>query len=136
MHWAQNYLNKPWEIGARGPDKFDCWGLIYWIYKQHFNVELPLYPGVNAVNLKQVAQVITSESEDCDWIRLNVPQDNCVVAMSKNTKHLHHVGLYLDVDGGLILHALDAGNVIAQPLRDLSRFHWQRVEFFLHKDMS
>lgn len=135
MHFAQQYLSKKWEIGARGPDKFDCWGLVYWIYKQHFNVELPSYPCVDALNLKRVTQVVTSESEQKDWIKLREPNDNCVVALSKNTNHLHHVGMYLDIDGGLVLHALDGCNVIAQPLKDLARTGWLRVEFYKHRAM-
>lgn len=135
MHFAEQYLNKKWQAGARGPDTFDCWGLVYWIYKQHFNVELPSYPCVNALNLKQVTQVVTDESKDLEWFKLENAVDNCVVAMSKNTKHLHHVGLYLDVDGGLVLHALDERNVIAQPLRDLTRTGWRRVEFYKHRAM-
>lgn len=136
MHWAYKYLNKKWERGARGPDSFDCWGLIYCIYKEQFNVELPRYPCVDALNLKQVADVVTSESETQDWARLDKPDDNCVVALSKNIRHLHHVGLYLHIDGGIVLHALDAGNVIAQPLRDLSAHQWRRIEFYKHKAMK
>ena len=25
-------IGKPWKVGARGPNSFDCWGLITWAY--------------------------------------------------------------------------------------------------------
>ena len=27
-------LGKPWQVSARGPDSFDCWGFILWVYAQ------------------------------------------------------------------------------------------------------
>ena len=39
-HWATEYIGKPWERMARGPDTFDCWGLVYDIYKNKHGIEL------------------------------------------------------------------------------------------------
>lgn len=30
--WWNKYANKKFEIKGRGPDTFDCWGLLQWIY--------------------------------------------------------------------------------------------------------
>lgn len=135
-HWAEWYLERPWVIGARGPDAFDCWGLIYWIYKHQYDIELPAYPGVDAKNLSLVTKMITAGAEGSDWTQVDKPVEGCVVAMSKNTRRLHHVGLYLAIDKGCILHATDLGKVIAQPIQDLTRWGWRRVEFYTHKGMT
>lgn len=134
MHWAFQYLDKKWVKGGRGPDSFDCWGLVYWIYKTHLNQELPLYPTIDASDLVKVTEKITEYSTLPDWIPLDKPQDLCIVAMSKNIDTLHHVGLFLDIDGGLILHATPNAFVIAQTERDLVKWGYRRIEYYHYKD--
>lgn len=31
---VNEYIGKPYELGARGPDRFDCWGLVMDVYAQ------------------------------------------------------------------------------------------------------
>ena len=133
-HWAFDYLNKPWQIGARGPDYFDCWGLVYCVYRDIYGILLPSYPGVDAKNLLRVTRAITDGATDSNWVQIDQPVDGCVVALSKNKKVLHHVGLYLAIDSGCVLHATDAGSVIAQPLHDLHRLGWSRREYYTYKE--
>lgn len=135
-HWAFDYLGKPWLIGGRGPDTFDCWGLVYCIYRDHYGILLPSYPTITSKNLLAVTKYITNgaTSSDSDWVRLDNPVDGCVVALSKNNRILHHVGIYLTIDKGMVLHATDAGSVIAQPITDLKRWGWSRIEYYTHKD--
>ena len=133
-HWAYDYLNKPWLIGGRGPDNFDCWGLVYCIYRDRYGILLPAYPTITSKNMLAVTKAITSGAAESDWVKLKEPIDGCVVALSKNTKILHHVGIYLDIDRGVLLHATDAGAVIAQSMHDLNRFGWRRIEYYKHKD--
>lgn len=40
-HWSSAYVGKPWELGAEGPDAFDCWGLARWIQRVQYGRELP-----------------------------------------------------------------------------------------------
>jgi cell wall-associated NlpC family hydrolase len=41
VHLAMNLLGKPYQNGAKGPDAFDCSGLIYYIY-QKVSIALPV----------------------------------------------------------------------------------------------
>ena len=134
MEWALDYLNKPWTKGGRGPDTFDCWGLVYHIYKTHLGIMLPSYPNINASNLRQVRDTITNGALEETWNELDAPVNCCVVAMSKNTKSLHHVGIYLETDGGLILHSTPNACVIAQSERDLKKWGFQRIEYYQFKE--
>ena len=38
-------VGKPYKIGGRGPNAFDCWGLVRYVYKELLNIELPVYAG-------------------------------------------------------------------------------------------
>jgi len=41
VQYAISFLGKPYRIGAKGPDSFDCSGLIYYTYRK-FNITLPV----------------------------------------------------------------------------------------------
>ena len=113
MHWATQYIGRPWVSGARGPEAFDCWGLVRYVYGEHLNVLLPLYP----YNAKDVLKVSGTMRTDLatQWQELDEPEDMCLVAMSAR-KLPHHVGLFLAVDGGLVLHCGEKQNVTCQTI--------------------
>lgn len=134
MQWAQTYIGKPWTKGGRGPDSFDCWGLVYHIYHQQLGIQLPSYPNINATNLRAVRDAITNGAVENVWVPLEKPEHLCVVAMSKNVTSLHHVGIYLDVDGGLILHATPNACIIAQSEKDLVKWGFRRIEYYRYKE--
>lgn len=134
MQWAQSYIGKPWTKGGRGPDSFDCWGLVYHIYRQQLGIQLPSYPNINATNLRAVRDAITNGAVEQVWVPLEKPEHLCVVAMSKNVTSLHHVGIYLDVDGGIILHSTPNASVIAQSEKDLVKWGFRRIEYYSYKE--
>ena len=37
-------IGKQWEAGQSGPDTFDCWGLIRYIYNESLDIQLPFVP--------------------------------------------------------------------------------------------
>lgn len=41
MHWAHEYIGKPWAAGEDGPCAFSCWGLMRHTYRAHDGIELP-----------------------------------------------------------------------------------------------
>lgn len=41
------YVGKPHEMGARGPDAFDCWGLIVEVLAQEFGISVPSLEGAD-----------------------------------------------------------------------------------------
>lgn len=131
MHWGAEYIGKPWLPGGRDLSGLDCWGLVYHIYRERFGIELPAFPGVEPGDHALVAKFITEgAATGGDWQRMATGRDGCVVALGK-TRALHHVGLWLDTDGGLVLHA-SYGGVIAQSLATLRSFRWHRIEFYKH----
>lgn len=134
-HWAEQYIGKPWVSGARGPDEFDCWGLVWWVYKQHYGLQLPLFPGFNDVPATplQVSGIIgeTLRDPELPWDRVLVPTCGCAVAMGIG-KRFHHVGVWLDLDGGLILHAARKRNVVAQSLSAVQHLGMSNIAFFQH----
>ena len=34
------YVGKPWVSGGRGPDEFDCWGLVKYVMANEYDINL------------------------------------------------------------------------------------------------
>lgn len=110
MHWAMNYLGKPWVSGKQGPDAFDCWGLVRYVQRWHYNRELSEIH-VDADNVRAVVKEFTSHNERQNWQAVDAPQDGDCLLLSQS-KEPTHVGVWLDVDGGGLLHAVKGTGVV------------------------
>lgn len=129
-HWAERYIGKPFVDGGRGPDVFDCWGLLRWIVANELRRPLlPTYP-IPLTAKREIADAVESAIAGPEWRKLSAPLHTCAVGLSRHTK-LHHVGLFLAVDGGLVLHA-DEPRVVAQSISALTARGWNRIEFYWH----
>jgi len=110
MHWAFNYLGLPWVSGHAGPDSFDCWGLVRYVQKNHFNLDLPSIV-VEADNIRAVVKEFTGNDELKNWIKVESPLNGDCLLLSQN-KEPTHVGIWLDVDSGGLLHAVQGAGVV------------------------
>lgn len=128
-HWCQQYIGLPWVSGAYGPEAFDCWGLLWHVFREHFNKEAPRQLGVKELGLASVARLLNSLEGLEDWEPLLLPKDGCVVAMGTN-KVFYHVGVYLEADGGLVLHASERCSVVAEPLSALRSKGFNKISFY------
>ena len=131
MHWAVQYLGKPWKDGAVGPDFYDCWGLAVWVLREHFNTPLPPRPAVLSEDDKQVVKLMFGKDGNSSrWKAIEKPVDGCLVAMAGSKYSRLHVGVYLDVDGGKVLHCQQGKGTVAQSLDDLRfRDHTPLIHF-------
>ncbi len=110
MHWAEQYIGLPWESGQQGPDKFDCWGLVKAVQKQHFGRDLPAFK-VDADNLRAVIKTFTAADERNRWVEVAVPQEGDCLLLSQG-KQPTHVGIWLNIDGGGLLHCVRGAGVV------------------------
>lgn len=122
-------IGKPYEPGGQGPDNFDCWGLVRHVYAHLFKTHLQDFSHIYARDLKACSAQFEAAAGSTKWVQLDQPEHGCVVAMSRS-KVLHHVGVWLDIDGGLCLHALDGQSVVAQSLQRLKQERFAKILFF------
>lgn len=131
-HWANDYVGRPWVAGARGPESFDCWGLLCDVYAKHYGIILEHYAHVDPKDTRTVARLLASATDGAPlWTPLEKPADGCAVAMSTG-RAFHHVGVWLDLDGGIILHAMDRLNVLAQSLHAVRSLGITRIAYYAH----
>ena len=43
MHWADDYVGRPFKKGGRGPEYFDCYGLVRLVLHEQSGILLPSY---------------------------------------------------------------------------------------------
>jgi cell wall-associated NlpC family hydrolase len=127
--WALEVIGCPWVSGARGPDAFDCWGLVSWVYANRRGMTLNPYASLDAKNLFQVNSTVTNERGF--WEEIEQPEELCLVAMSKR-QVIHHVGVWLSASR-LVLHAMDKSSVIAQNVFSLRSSGFSTVRFYRPK---
>lgn len=128
MHWAADYLGQPWQAGAQGPAAWDCWAFFRHVQQLHFGVTVPEVD-VDAMNLHAVAHAFAGHDERARWAEVTKPQDGDAVLLAHN-RYPSHVGVWLAIDGGGVLHCQQGSGVIfTQPAR-LAHMGWQRVQFF------
>lgn len=122
-------IGRPYIPGGQGPDSFDCWGLVRYFYREMYGVTLYDFSHIHARDLKSASAEIDKVTNSHLWTPLEKPEPGCIVAMSRS-RVLHHVGVWVDIDGGLCLHALDGAAVVAQTVQRLRQERFSKILFF------
>jgi cell wall-associated NlpC family hydrolase len=130
--WVRDLLGKPWVANARGPDTFDCWGLVWWVYQRQLKIELPKFLGINAEEVTRVARQMHRGVQTAPWLAVSQPKHMDLVGMSGNLI-IHHVGLYLEVDRGLVLHVASGRSVAAQTISHIQTLGTSTIKYYRHE---
>lgn len=76
--WAANYIGLPYRHNGRGPEAFDCWGLVRLVLQLQFGIEVPSYDWLSpeqcttSKDLRVVASLMDEYRKD--WIDLGKSQ--------------------------------------------------------------
>lgn len=128
--WIQKYVGLKFGDKGRGPDVFDCWGLVRWIYMNEFDVVLPDYMGgySTVTDDAAVERSVLSGIND-GWSRVDNPVDGDVVLFNIYGKPVH-VGMVAGQD--YFLHSPEDDFSRRERLSD--RMWKNRVEGFYRHD--
>ena len=122
------YIGLPYREGARGPDAYDCWGIVAEVLRAAKGWQLPDWyqaaPGPQAAS-RAISAALDGAVDGGRSSRVEDPQD-WDIAVVGSTVRPHHVGVV--VNGG-ILHAARAFGSTWQPF---ARFKviYPHVEFY------
>lgn len=130
LAFCSSLIGKPWVAGGRGPEVFDCWGLLVFAYRELLGIELPAFTCIDVQNKLQVSRTIADGFYE--WNSTPSPHHLCAVGISAN-KRLHHLGLWLDVEGGGVLHAVEHTGVVFQSTLSLRQAGLQNLQFYTYK---
>lgn len=119
-HWAWPLIGKPYRLGARGPDAFDCWAVAQFCWRMQLGLDVP---DVGACALELTARIRafrTCGFGGVEAFEVPVPRELDAVYMTSRSAP-HHIGLWIapDPQGG-VLHALEGAGVVFQRRADLN----------------
>lgn len=119
-HWADALIGKPYRLGGRGPEAFDCWGLLQFVWRSRLGLIVPdigaqvegLAARVRAFRSVGYGQVMADE--------VAAPAEYDAVYMT-GARWPHHIGMWVlpDARGG-VLHAVEGAGVLFQRRTDLA----------------
>lgn len=128
-----DYIGLPWCAYATGPDAFDCHGIVWHGLHAYYGVDMSRYREVITDDHDGIHAAISAEKKTGNWVPLEQPQDGCVVLMGSR-RRLHHIGLWVDVNGGRCLHSRPGAGVALDRLSQLRTFAGV-IEFWIHRDL-
>jgi len=122
-------IGRPYKSGSMGPDTFDCWGLLRHVQKLCFDREVQaIVPPEDESDLRALVYFIKNHPEHQNWVKVAEPVHGGAVEMSSSS-HPHHIGVYLDIDGGGILHCSNAG-VTFDRIFTLTVSGWRKMVYY------
>ena len=122
-HWASDYIGQPWVANSN-----DCWAFCRKIWAEHYNLHVPIID-VDTAKLSTIAHAFKDHEERSLWKQVSTPKDGDAVLMA-HCRHPSHIGIWLDVDSGGILHCIKDLGVIFSSLASAKLAGWGRMEFY------
>lgn len=106
-------LGRPYRAGAMGPEAYDCYGLARHLQAALYDRDLPAFQLPAEAGRFAVASAIAVHPERRRWVETDHPVDGAIAVMARQDCGFH-LGTYVALDGGLIVHTLEQTGVIAE----------------------
>jgi hypothetical protein len=106
-------LNKQFEYGARGPNTFDCYGLLMEVYRRRGIILEDLISPDNKGLINAVV-----EEKKIDWIQIDKPEPFCAVTFKVKGLYSTHIGVILP-DLNSFIHCIEKKQVAIEKLNHL-----------------
>lgn len=131
LAFLEALIGSPYEIGATGPDAFDCYGLARHVQAALYDVAMPKLPFV-AATTRQQAEAMLSHPELRNWREIpeHEARDGDGVLMGNVARRDFHLGTYIvPITAGVVLHIDKASGVVVDDLPSLRAigFHYLRI---------
>lgn len=127
--FVESLLGRPWKLGAQGPDSYDCWSLMRSVQARLWGRDLPLVQMPAGAGPELIAAALAQHPGRRWWQPVEAPIGGDGVEMV-HVKHPRHVGIWLEEDGGLVLHATDPAGVTLDSLVALRALGWRDFRFY------
>ncbi len=97
MSWVNKYIGIPFKEKGRSFSGVDCWGLVYLVYKNELQIELPTYiEFYESPDDRELLSELIAREQVNKWNKINdldkKPFDGLLLTVS-NTPY--HVGIYI-----------------------------------------
>jgi len=121
-------LGLPWKRGAHGPEAYDCWGLV-WEVQRRLGVDVPMILDPPA-SVLGVAKLFRDSDVRDMLTEVERPVHGSIVEMSHSARP-YHVGAYLDIDRGGIIHSIGKLGVQFDRMPNLKAAGWSNFTYYV-----
>lgn len=104
----EKYIGLPWEAGAQGPTSYDCMSFFRQVQAECFGIEVPSIIATNYDDPIALVHLFGDHPERKRWTKLAAPVHGCAVIIRRPM----HIGVWLDIDGGGVLHCVRGAGVV------------------------
>ena len=122
------YIGLPWIAGQR-----DCWLFFRENSEKHYDRTIPTVD-VDVMDIRDVIHKVDAEKQ-ARWEQIDRPEDGCAVLMSRN-RYPVHIGMWLDIDGGKVLHCAQGMGVVFQNRQALAFDGWTGLTFWRYRSIA
>lgn len=119
---------------AYEPAGLHCWELVRQCQRVVFSRELPpvlVRPG----NMRELVGLMDLRHSYPGWVEVDGPAHGAVVFMTRHgheaAKAACHAGVWLDLDGGGVLHTDEPHGVVFESIPELTARNWADLSFYL-----
>jgi len=129
MEWLNVYLVATYEDGARGPAKYDCWGLCREVRNLHCGKRLlPSFGAIRNTQPKEFTRAYQQESANMEECK---PEHGAIAAVFRGPLCIH-VAVIIELENGL--HALEINPKKGARLMRVSDFESQYLRVIYYRD--
>lgn len=100
MNWVDHYLRASYRDGARGPDEYDCWGLVREVRSAIYGKRL--LPSWGHVRHDMAGEFTRAYREEAEQMAPCAPEVGAIACVFRGSLCLH-VAVVVEIDGELAI---------------------------------
>ncbi|MEZ5648600.1 MAG: NlpC/P60 family protein [Alphaproteobacteria bacterium] len=127
-HWANKLIGIPYDITGSDPvSGFNCWSFVRYVQAKYYGRNLPEIP--NPTQFRAITKEFSAHAERARWQKIDDPQDGDLILTCLGA-HPCHVGVYIALNGGGILHCVNRVGVQFHRIDMLTLGGWTLQGFY------
>lgn len=130
-HWAAQYIGLPWAKGGEGPHEYNCWNFFRLVQRVHFGREIGPVQADEDVP-REYIEAFRTHPDRADWVEVDRPRQGDGVEVW-HLRYPWHIGVWVDVDGGGLLHCVRGMGVIFSRAHELPGQGFSRLVCYRHR---
>lgn len=121
---ANQYIGRPWMSGGDDIENgINCWNFLRYVQQTHFGIDVPTAP----LGDPMVA-LFGKQIESGEWAPVDTPFHGCGVLLKGGNDP--HVGVWLDIEGGGVIHAMERAGVVWTVRSRLGVMGFVRIKYY------
>lgn len=127
--FVRRVVGLPYAEDASGPEAYGCRGLAQACQREVFERDLPVPVLGDAASVMTVLAAIARGDTSCGWCEAERPRHGDVVTL-RCQREPQHIGVWLAIDRGRLLHAVNGQGVMFESRAMLELGGWGRFRFY------